>query len=83
MLGQALLFAVVPVTAAALSGAAAVLKAPGERLTSACSTSPPGVVIAAAAIELLPDALRQSPVVALTGFAAGSSNLLATSSACT
>lgn len=67
----ALLFSLVPVLAAALSGAVAALRAPGPRLTSGLQHFAAGVVFAAAAIELLPDVLHRSPQVAITGFAAG------------
>lgn len=70
MLGRALLFTLRPARAAA-PGDVAVARQPGERLTSALQHFAAGVVFAAAAIELLPDVLRQSPVVAISGFAVG------------
>ena len=70
-MGAALLFALVPVLAAALSGAVAAVRAPGERLTSGLQHFAAGVVFAAAAIELLPGVLERSPLVAVAGFAAG------------
>ena len=70
-MGAALLFALVPVVAAALSGAVAAVRAPGEKLTSGLQHFAAGVVFAAAAIELLPGVLERSPLVAVAGFAAG------------
>lgn len=71
MIGKALLFTLVPVLAAAASGAVAVLRPPGERTTSGLQHFAAGVVFAAASIELLPGVLRQPPVVAIVGFAVG------------
>ena len=70
-MGTVLLFALVPVLAAAVSGGVAALRPPGERLTSGLQHFAAGVVFAAAAIELLPDVLHRSPLVAVVGFAAG------------
>lgn len=71
MIVRAVLFALVPVLAAAVSGAVAVLRPPGVRTTSGLQHFAAGVVFAAASIELLPGVLRESPVVAIVGFAAG------------
>ncbi|MDQ1671636.1 MAG: zinc transporter, family [Frankiaceae bacterium] len=71
MVGRVLLFTLVPLAAAVVSGAAAALRAPGTRLTSGLQHFAAGVVFAAAAIELLPDVLHQDPGVAIAGFAAG------------
>jgi ZIP family zinc transporter len=71
MLGTALALALVPVAAAAVSGVVAVLRRPGERVTSGLQHFAAGVVFAAAAIELLPPVLQQAPKVAVVGFAAG------------
>lgn len=71
MLGRAVLFTLVPVAAAAVPGCVAAFRPPGERLTSALQHFAAGVVFAAATIELLPDVLQQSPVVAISGFAVG------------
>lgn len=70
-MGAALLFALVPVVAAALSGAVAAVRAPGERVTSGLQHFAAGVVFAAVAIELLPAVLQRSLLVAVAGFAAG------------
>jgi ZIP family zinc transporter len=71
VLGMALAVSAVPVAAAALSGGVAAIHSPGPRLTSALQHFAAGVVFAAAAIELLPGVLVQSPRVAIIGFAAG------------
>src|SRR3978361_2402738 len=71
MLGQALLFTLVPVAAAAVSGAVARVREPGPRVTSGVQHFAAGVGFAAASIELLPGVLEQSPWVAVIGFAAG------------
>ena len=67
----ALLFSLVPVLAAAVSGGGAAVRSPGPRLTSGLQHFAAGVVFAAAAIELLPGVLKRSPMVAVVGFAAG------------
>lgn len=71
MLVQAVLFTLVPVAAAAVSGALAAVRAPGIRLTSGLQHFAAGVVFAAVAVELLPGVVEQSPWVAVIGFAAG------------
>ena len=58
MIARALLFSLVPVLAAAVSGAAAVVRLPGERTTSGLQHFAAGVVFAAASIELLPGVPR-------------------------
>ncbi|SDU98522.1 zinc transporter, ZIP family [Microlunatus sagamiharensis] len=70
-MGVVLLLALVPVLAAAVSGAVAALRPPGVRLTSGLQHFAAGVVFAAAAIELLPGVLERSPLVAVVGFAVG------------
>lgn len=71
MLLAAVLLTLVPLGAALLSGVGAAVRAPGARLTSGLQHFAAGVVVAAAAIELLPDVLERSPVVAIVGFGAG------------
>ncbi|WP_018333966.1 ZIP family metal transporter [Actinomycetospora chiangmaiensis] len=71
MLIRAVLFSLIPVAAAALSGLIAAIRPPGRRVTSGIQHFAAGVVFAAAAIELLPGVLRQEPWVAIAGFAAG------------
>jgi zinc transporter, ZIP family len=68
---SAVLFTLVPVAAAGVSGGVAVIRPPGRRVTSGIQHFAAGVVFAAAAIELLPGVLRQSPWVAIAGFAVG------------
>ena len=71
MLLRAVLFSLIPVVAAGVSGAIAAIRPPGRRLTSGIQHFAAGVVFAAAAIELLPGVLHQRPGVAVAGFAAG------------
>lgn len=68
---HALLFTLIPVAAAAVAGLIAASLRPGEKVTSAVQHFAAGVVFAAAAIELLPKVLKESPGVAIGGFAAG------------
>lgn len=71
MLTAALALTTIPVLAALVSGVVAVIRRPGVRLTSALQHFAAGVVFSAAAIELLPPVLERSPLVAVSGFAAG------------
>lgn len=71
MLARAVLFSLVPVAAAAVSGAVAVARPPGARLTSGLQHLAAGVVFAAVAVELLPGVVEESPWVAVIGFAVG------------
>lgn len=71
MLARAVLFSLIPVAAAGVSGTVAALRPPGRRVTSGIQHFAAGVVFAAAAIELLPGVLRQEPWVAIVGFTAG------------
>jgi zinc transporter, ZIP family len=68
---RAVLFSLIPVAAAGVSGLVAAIRPPGRRVTSGIQHFAAGVVFAAAAIELLPGVLRQEPWVAIVGFAAG------------
>lgn len=61
----------VPVLAAGGAGVSATLRPPGPRLTSGLQHFAAGVVIAAAALELLPEVVRESGLVSIIGFAAG------------
>ena len=70
-MGHALLYTLIPVLAALIAGIVAATRRPGEKTTSAVQHFAAGVVFAAAAIELLPAVLKQSPWVAIGGFAAG------------
>ncbi len=71
MLLRAVLFSLIPVVAAGVSGVIAAIRPPGRRVTSGIQHFAAGVVFAAAAIELLPGVLHQRPGVAVAGFAAG------------
>jgi zinc transporter, ZIP family len=68
---HALLFTLIPVAAALVAGLIAATRPPGVRTTSGVQHFAAGVVFAAAAIELLPKVLEESPWVAIGGFAAG------------
>jgi ZIP family zinc transporter len=68
---RAVLFSLIPVVAAGVSGTVAGIRPPGRRVTSGIQHFAAGVVFAAAAIELLPGVLHQRPGVAVAGFAAG------------
>jgi len=61
----------IPVLAATLAGVVATIWPPRARVTSAVQHFAAGVVFAAAAIELLPELLRHSPVATILGFALG------------
>lgn len=68
---QPLLYTLIPVAAAALSGVVATIRIPGEQTTSAVQHLAAGVVFAAAAIELVPGVVHSAPIPAIVGFAAG------------
>ena len=61
----------VPVVAAGVAGGVAVVRRPGERVTSGLQHFAAGVVIAAAALELLPEVVRESGLVSVVGVALG------------
>lgn len=71
VLGTVLLYTLLPVTAATIAGLIAALWPPRPRTTSAVQHFAAGVVFAAAAIELLPELLKHSPVPTLAGFTLG------------
>ena len=68
---QPLLYTLIPVAAAALSGVVAAIRAPGEQATSTVQHLAAGVVFAAAAIELVPGVLHSAPLPAIVGFGLG------------
>lgn len=68
---RALLYTLLPVAAAAVSGVVAAVRPPGARVTSAVQHLAAGVVFAAAAIELVPGVVRSAPGPAISGFTAG------------
>ncbi|MDB5059558.1 MAG: transporter [Chloroflexi bacterium] len=70
-LTTALLYTLVPVATAAVAGTIAAFRPPHARVTSAVQHFAAGVVFAAAAIELLPELLKNSPISSLLGFALG------------
>jgi len=61
----------VPVVAAGAAGLVAIVRPPGVRTTSGLQHFAAGVVIAAAALELLPDVVRESGLVSVVGFGLG------------
>ncbi len=71
MLTQALLYALIPLAASGLGGLIAAFWPPGETLKSIVQHFAAGVVFAAAALELIPKVVVQSPWVAILGFAIG------------
>jgi ZIP family zinc transporter len=71
VLVRAVLFTLVPVAAAAVSGGVAVLRPPGVRVTSGLQHFAAGVIFAAVAVELLPGVLDQPAWVAVVGFGVG------------
>jgi zinc transporter ZupT len=64
-------YTAVAVAAAAVTGGIAVVRRPGERVTSGLQHFAAGAVFAAAAIELIPKVLQQDPTIAIIGFATG------------
>lgn len=70
-LGTVILYTLIPVATAAVAGAIAAYKPPRPRAASAVQHFAAGVVFAAAAIELLPELVKHSPVPTLVGFALG------------
>lgn len=71
MQGWDLAMSAVPVVAAGGAGLSASARRPGRRVTSGLQHFAAGVVIAAAALELLPEVVRERGVVPLVGFALG------------
>ena len=71
MQGWDLAMTAVPVVAAGGAGLSASARRPGRRVTSGLQHFAAGVVIAAAALELLPEVVRERGVVPLVGFALG------------
>lgn len=61
-LGTVILYTFIPVAAAAVAGGIAAIRPPRLRTISAVQHFAAGVVFAAAAIELLPELLKHSPV---------------------
>jgi ZIP family zinc transporter len=70
-LTQALSYTSLAVVAALVGGVIAVYRAPGPQMESNVQHLAAGVVFAAVAAELLPDIHDKSPLVVVTGFAAG------------
>ncbi len=69
-IGQVLTYALIPVVATTIGGIVATIRAPGRRVGSAIEHVAGGVILAAAVVELLPDAMRgHAPGAIVVGFA--------------
>ncbi len=69
-IGQVLTYALIPVVATTVGGIVATIRAPGRRVGSAIEHFAGGVILAAAVVELLPDAMRgHAPGAIVVGFA--------------
>ncbi len=69
-IGQVLTYALIPVAATTIGGIVATIRAPGRRVGSAIEHFAGGVILAAAVVELLPDAMRgHAPGAVVVGFA--------------
>lgn len=67
--GQVLTYALIPVVATTVGGIVATIRAPGRRVGSAIEHFAGGVILAAAVVELLPDAMRgHAPGAIVVGF---------------
>lgn len=64
-------YTLIPVAAALVGSGAAAFREPGPKLRSAFQHFAAGVVFATAALELLPDLEKVSPVAVIIGFVAG------------
>jgi ZIP family zinc transporter len=80
MLGHVIPFALIPAGIAFIGGVIAAVRSPSPRLRTMIQHFAAGVVAAAAAVELLPDAIsKHSPIALAVGFAAGTAAMLAIS----
>ena len=70
-LGQVLLYSLIPVAASGVGGLIATFWPPNRVVQSMLQHFAAGVVLAAAALELLPPIHEQSPWVAVLGFTVG------------
>jgi len=69
-IGQVLTYALIPVAATTIGRIVATIRAPGRRVGSAIEHFAGGVILAAAVVELLPDAMRgHAPGAIVVGFA--------------
>lgn len=76
-LGKVLVYTLVPVVASGLGGVIAAFWPPSPTVRSVVQHFAAGVVLAAAALELLPPVRQRSPWVAVIGFALGIVAMLA------
>jgi len=68
--GQVLTYALIPIAATTVGGIVATIRAPGRGVGSAIEHFAGGVILAAAVVELLPDAMRgRTPGAIVVGFA--------------
>lgn len=68
--GEVLTYALIPVAATTVGGIVATIRASGRRVGSAIEHVAGGVILAAAVVELLPDAMRgHAPGAIVVGFA--------------
>jgi ZIP family zinc transporter len=74
---EAALYTLVPVGATIVGGVVASLRRPGPRVTSAVQHTAAGVVLAAVAVEVIPDVKAHSAVATIVGFAVGVPLMLA------
>jgi len=67
--GEVLTYALIPVAATTVGGIVATIRAPGRRVGSGIEHVAGGVILAAAVVELLPDAMRgHAPGAIVVGF---------------
>jgi len=77
LLGHVIPFALVPAGVALAGGIVAAVRSPSARLRTIIQHFAAGIVAAAAAVELLPDAIsKHSPIALAVGFAAGTAAML-------
>lgn len=77
MLGHVIPFALIPAGVALVGGIVAAVKAPSPRVRTIIQHFAAGIVAAAAAVELLPDAIsKHSPIALAIGYAAGTAAML-------
>jgi len=77
MLGHVIPFALIPAGVALVGGIVAAVRSPSPRVRTIIQHFAAGIVAAAAAVELLPDAIsKHSPIALAIGFGAGTVALL-------
>jgi zinc transporter, ZIP family len=77
LLSHVIPFALIPAGVALFGGIVAAVRSPSPRLRTIIQHFAAGIVAAAAAVELLPDAIsKHSPIALAIGFAAGTAAML-------